>query len=71
MSDVEVPVLIVGGGGAGKHREITAEGAVLVRPDRYIAWRSLGAVDNPYKELHHVFSRVVSRSDAEIEVAPA
>jgi 2,4-dichlorophenol 6-monooxygenase len=52
-----------------KQREITAQGAVLVRPDRYIAWRSLDAVDNPNKVLRHVFSRILNRS--EVEVASA
>jgi 2,4-dichlorophenol 6-monooxygenase len=28
-------------------REVSSEGAVLVRPDCYIAWRSFGARENP------------------------
>jgi 2,4-dichlorophenol 6-monooxygenase len=52
-----------------KQREITAQGAVLVRPDRYIAWRSIDAVDNPNKVLQHVFSRILNRT--EVEVASA
>jgi 2,4-dichlorophenol 6-monooxygenase len=30
-----------------RHREITADRAVLVRPDRFVAWRSLGAGADP------------------------
>ena len=30
-----------------RHREIGADGAILVRPDRFVAWRSLGAADDP------------------------
>jgi 2,4-dichlorophenol 6-monooxygenase len=51
-----------------KQREISAQGAVLVRPDRYIAWRSVHAVDDPTKVLQHVFSRILNRTDAEVEV---
>ncbi|ABW12404.1 monooxygenase FAD-binding [Parafrankia sp. EAN1pec] len=34
-----------------RHREITPRGAVLVRPDRYIAWRSTGSATDPVTEL--------------------
>jgi 2,4-dichlorophenol 6-monooxygenase len=52
-----------------KQREISAQGAVLVRPDRYIAWRSLGGVENPYTELHDVFSQILHRTEAEVVTA--
>jgi 2,4-dichlorophenol 6-monooxygenase len=52
-----------------KQREISAQGALLVRPDRYIAWRSLGRVDNPYMELRNVFSQILHRTDAEVVTA--
>jgi 2,4-dichlorophenol 6-monooxygenase len=52
-----------------KQREISAQGAVLVRPDRYIAWRSFGAVENPYRELHDVFSQILHRTEAEVVMA--
>jgi 2,4-dichlorophenol 6-monooxygenase len=45
-----------------KQREISAQGAVLVRPDRYIAWRSLGGAENPYLALRDVFSRILHRN---------
>jgi 2,4-dichlorophenol 6-monooxygenase len=52
-----------------KQREIGAQGALLVRPDRYIAWRSLGRVDNPYMELRNVFSQILHRTEAEVVTA--
>ncbi|MFJ8488059.1 FAD-dependent oxidoreductase [Streptomyces sp. NPDC094038] len=39
----------------------TAEGAVLVRPDGYVAWRSEGAVPDPEGELRDVLARVLRR----------
>jgi 2,4-dichlorophenol 6-monooxygenase len=52
-----------------KQREITAQGAVLVRPDRYIAWRSLGGVEKPYMELHDVFSQILHITEVEVVTA--
>lgn len=40
-------------------RGVTASGAVLVRPDRFIAWRSHDAVQDPGAELTEVFTRVL------------
>jgi 2,4-dichlorophenol 6-monooxygenase len=34
-----------------KVREISDRGCLLVRPDRFIAWRSAGLPDNPVHEL--------------------
>ena len=45
-----------------RHREIGPDGAILVRPDRFVAWRSLGAVDQPAEELAHALSRIFARS---------
>jgi 2,4-dichlorophenol 6-monooxygenase len=42
-------------------REIGPRGAVLVRPDRYVAWRSLGEGDDPQGELARVFARMLAR----------
>ena len=42
-------------------RAITPEGAVLVRPDRYIAWRCAGAAANPTAELGGALSKVLCR----------
>lgn len=44
-----------------RNREIGPDGAVLVRPDRFVAWRSLGAADEPAAELRGVFERVLAR----------
>ena len=43
-----------------KSREIGSYGAVLVRPDRYVAWRSPGAGVDPYSDLQHVFERLLT-----------
>jgi 2,4-dichlorophenol 6-monooxygenase len=44
-----------------RHREIGADGAVLVRPDRFVAWRSLGASADPGRELAAVLGAVLGR----------
>ncbi|MFD3697038.1 FAD-dependent oxidoreductase [Streptomyces sp. NPDC058646] len=46
---------------AGAHG-MTAEGAVLVRPDGFVAWRSEGAVDDPESVLFDVLSTVLRRA---------
>ena len=43
-----------------KHREIGPAGAVLVRPDRYIAFRSLDMADDPAAELKAALARVLA-----------
>jgi len=43
-----------------KQREISPTGAVLVRPDRYIAFRSAHAVADPYATLHAALSQVLA-----------
>ena len=42
-------------------RQITAEGAVLVRPDRYVAWRNVGAADQPTEELAQALSQILAQ----------
>ena len=42
-------------------REIGAEGAILVRPDRCVAWRSLGAGADEVVELGAVFDAILAR----------
>jgi len=42
-----------------RHRGITAAGAVLIRPDRVVAWRSPVAADDAGVALEHVFDRVL------------
>jgi 2,4-dichlorophenol 6-monooxygenase len=43
-----------------KHRGISPEGAVLVRPDRYIGFRSVGAVEDPSATLAAAFSHILA-----------
>jgi 2,4-dichlorophenol 6-monooxygenase len=43
-----------------KNREISSTGAVLVRPDRYIAFRSMEAVDDPKAVLTGALNQILS-----------
>ncbi|WP_141579085.1 FAD-dependent monooxygenase [Actinomadura sp. WMMA1423] len=47
------------GGGWAAVRETTGEGAVLVRPDNHVAWRSIGGSEDPAGVLGHAVSRVL------------
>lgn len=40
-----------------RHRQIAGDGAVLVRPDRFIAWRSLAGASQPLAALAAAFSQ--------------
>lgn len=42
-----------------RQREVSAAGAVLVRPDRFVAWRSFGASLDPRAELERVLGQVL------------
>ena len=42
-------------------REVSEQGALLVRPDRHIAWRSAGGVDSPDKVLLAALRQVLAR----------
>jgi 2,4-dichlorophenol 6-monooxygenase len=44
-----------------RQREISAQGAVLVRPDRVVAWRSLGAAADPAAVLGSALAQVLAR----------
>lgn len=44
-----------------KYRQINSDGVMVVRPDRYIAYRSMSAVENPKAELEDVFRTVLAR----------
>jgi len=44
-----------------KRREIKDSGALLVRPDRHIAWRSINCPSDPTRALSHGFSSVLGR----------
>jgi 2,4-dichlorophenol 6-monooxygenase len=45
-----------------RQREISAQGAVLVRPDRVVAWRSMGAAKNPTAALATALSKILGRA---------
>lgn len=42
-------------------REIDDSGALLVRPDRHIAWRSLGSMKTPAAALREAFIQILAR----------
>ena len=44
-----------------RHRGIAPDGAVLVRPDRFVAWRSIGAAADPVVELGRALTTVLAR----------
>lgn len=54
--DVEDP-----GAGFAKAYGIGADGAVLVRPDGFIAWRATGAVDDPERVVGEALARSLCR----------
>jgi len=43
-----------------KNRAISSQGAILVRPDHYIAWRSPDGAADPYGELQHAFDQLLT-----------
>jgi 2,4-dichlorophenol 6-monooxygenase len=45
-----------------RQREISSEGAILVRPDRFVAWRSLGAANDPAEELAQALGQILART---------
>ena len=47
-----------------RRREIGPEGAILVRPDRFVAWRSLGACEDHAEELANALTRILARPAA-------
>ena len=46
------------------HRQIAGDGAILVRPDRFIAWRSLAGASDPEAALADALSQVLARPAA-------
>jgi 2,4-dichlorophenol 6-monooxygenase len=44
-----------------RRREISSLGAVLVRPDRYVAWRSIGASETPQEDLARALGQILAR----------
>lgn len=47
-------------GSWARHRGIGPEGVILVRPDRYVAYRQPVAVDDPEQCLEHVLRQILS-----------
>jgi 2,4-dichlorophenol 6-monooxygenase len=45
-----------------RQRQIGKDGAVLVRPDRFVAWRSLGASQAPKRDLETTLTKILARS---------
>ena len=45
-----------------RHRGIGADGAVLVRPDRFVAWRSLAGSEDPRSGLATALGQILGRS---------
>jgi 2,4-dichlorophenol 6-monooxygenase len=42
-------------------RQINPDGAILVRPDRFVAWRNAGASEAPLAELSNALSQILAR----------
>ncbi len=53
-----------------RHREITSEGAVLVRPDRFIGWRHATMAPDPRAELASALSHILGRQFPSAPPAP-
>jgi 2,4-dichlorophenol 6-monooxygenase len=45
-------------------RQFGRDGAILVRPDRFVGWRSMGAAGNPRGALSGALSRILCRAIA-------
>ena len=44
-----------------RRRQIEPDGAVLIRPDRFVGWRSRCASESPRAELHEALSQILAR----------
>ena len=45
-----------------RQRGFGATGAILVRPDRFIAWRAMSMVDDPEAALRNAFTRILGKA---------
>ena len=45
-----------------RHRQIASDGAILIRPDRFIAWRSPAGASDPRAVLAAALSQILARS---------
>jgi 2,4-dichlorophenol 6-monooxygenase len=57
-------------GGWTRQRGISDSGCVLVRPDRFVAWRAAEAVDDPISTLQSVMHRVLGYQTEEAVTLP-
>ena len=46
-----------------RHRQIASDGAILVRPDRFIAWRHQTGTNDPRAALADALSQILARPD--------
>lgn len=44
-----------------RHRQIASDGAILVRPDRFVAWRHQTATNDPHTALADALSQILAR----------
>jgi 2,4-dichlorophenol 6-monooxygenase len=49
-------------------REVAADGAVLVRPDNHVAWRSVGATPSAVASLRDAFRKILMRERPHVSV---
>ena len=54
-----------------RQRQIASDGAILVRPDRFIAWRCATAADDPRQALASAFSQILARPELRLVSTPA
>ncbi len=54
-----------------RNRQIASDGAILVRPDRFIGWRSPTATDDPRAELSEALGQILARPIGAAVVATA
>jgi hypothetical protein len=69
LLDIEINAYTIGWGqdfhdvyfNWAERREIEDDGCLLIRPDRFVAWRSKGAVLEPETKMIHVLKSVLGR----------
>ena len=45
-------------------REVEEDGAILVRPDKHIGWRSMRLASDPERALHDALAAILGRTGA-------